>query len=92
MTHFYFFQKDTLFVLREDDSIWRHNMDYEKKMEAMEQLKKADENNIECPACRNGRFMGIFFFSCTNYECDLYDVFAMGTCHICQRPRIQCTC
>jgi len=67
-------------------------MDYEKKKEAMEQLKKASVNNIECPSCHTGRFMGVFFFSCTNNKCDLYNVFAMGTCHICKQLRIQCTC
>ena len=67
-------------------------MSYKKKLEAMELLKQSGDRSVECPVCHKGRFMGVFFFSCTNPECELYHEFAMSNCNICKRPRVECTC
>jgi hypothetical protein len=67
-------------------------MDYVKRKEAMDLLKEAGTRSVKCPVCHTGEFMGTFFFSCTNYECDLYHQFAMDLCHICKQPRVSCTC
>lgn len=63
-----------------------------KKMEAINKLCLQCKRYIECPSCHIGLFGGIFYHSCNNKDCELYDSFAMGRCNICKSLRVYCTC
>lgn len=45
-----------------------------------------------CPECKQGRYHGIFAYSCDNPGCKLYDRFTMERCGICGQPRRSCSC
>jgi hypothetical protein len=47
---------------------------------------------ITCPVCHQGKFGGLFYHSCTNPGCILWNDFAMGHCRMCGRRRVECCC
>jgi len=63
-----------------------------KRLEVIELLLSSKNKAITCPVCKNGKFSGIFFHSCDNPQCKLYDEVALSRCGICGQRRIYCTC
>ena len=64
----------------------------EKKARALQKMKEVDARRIECPECEIGTFGGLFWHSCTNPKCLLYNSYASDRCLICDRPRTECAC
>jgi hypothetical protein len=45
-----------------------------------------------CPKCNEGKWVGVFYKTCTNPKCPWYSTFAHKECGICGQPRHKCSC